>query len=145
MKMEVGLLKELFKIPKSKKKISYNKKIDVKSKIEKITEYCIKELLYWEADSEDDVFHFLFCAYQNSTFGYHFTDSRSSLALKPEPVDPRSLKFVQERNTHPTRLVETPGHNLSKRRIAVKIDLPEEDAERVGPCYEDLVRKVIAE
>ena len=54
MKMEVGLFKELFTIPKSKKKISYNKKIDVKSKIEEITEYCIKELLYWEADSEDD-------------------------------------------------------------------------------------------
>ena len=63
MKIEAGLFKEFFKIPKSKKKISYNKKIDVKTKIKKITMYCIEECLYWDTDSEENVLEEEFSKY----------------------------------------------------------------------------------
>jgi len=56
MKIEGSVLNDFFKIPRSEKKTTYNKRADVKIKLEEISMFCIKDSLCWDTElREKDV------------------------------------------------------------------------------------------
>ena len=56
MQIEGSVLNDFFKIPRSEKKTTYNKRADVKIKLEEISMFCIKDSLCWDTElREKDV------------------------------------------------------------------------------------------
>ena len=56
MQIEGSVLNDFFKIPRSETKTAYNKRADVKIKLEEISMFCIKDSLYWDTElREKDV------------------------------------------------------------------------------------------
>ena len=56
MQIEGSVLNDFFKIPRSETKTAYNKRADVKIKLEEISMFCIKDSLCWDTElREKDV------------------------------------------------------------------------------------------
>jgi len=56
MQIEGSVLNDFFKIPRSETKTVYNKRADVKIKLEEISMFCIKDSLCWDTElREKDV------------------------------------------------------------------------------------------
>ena len=56
MQIEGSMLNDFFKIPRSETKTAYNKRADVKIKLEEISMFCIKDSLCWDTElREKDV------------------------------------------------------------------------------------------
>ena len=50
MQIEGRVLNDFFKIPRSETKTAYNKRADVKIKLEEISMFCIKDSLCWDTE-----------------------------------------------------------------------------------------------